>query len=106
MKQQILFSQKNIVIFFFFFFINLSAAVVTDALTLCMLGNFACFFVICGFVFKINFFKNKKSFRNTIRVPGVDPDPDPDQAPKVISRRQKSPLVGKELRVHSRQIQI
>ena len=26
-------------------------------LTPCMLGNFACFFVVCGFFFKINFFK-------------------------------------------------
>ena len=47
------------------------------ALTLCMLGNFACFFVICsGFVFfQINFFK--KSIRNTIRVSNSF---DPDQA--------------------------
>ena len=29
----------------------------TGALTLCMLGNFACFFVVCNFFFKINFFK-------------------------------------------------
>ena len=25
-------------------------------LTLCMLGNFVCFFIICGFFFLINFF--------------------------------------------------
>ena len=34
---------------------------------LCMLGNFACFFVVCGFSFKIIFFF-KKSFRYTIRM--------------------------------------
>ena len=43
-------------------------------LPLCMLGNFACFFVVCGFFFKINFFSNK-SFRNTIRLSNcLDPD--------------------------------
>ena len=36
----------------------LSAAVVIDALTLCMLGNFACFFVVCGLFFKLTFQKN------------------------------------------------
>ena len=44
-------------------------------LTLCMLGNFACFFVICGFFFKLTF--SKKSFRNTFRVSN---NLDPDQA--------------------------
>ena len=28
-------------------------------LSLCMLGNFACFFVVCGFFFSINFFQKK-----------------------------------------------
>ena len=43
-------------------------------ITLCLLGNFSCFFVVCCFFFKINFWKN--SFRNTIRVSnGLDPDP-------------------------------
>ena len=41
--------------------------------TLCMLGNFACFFVICGLFCKINFFKKK--FGNTVRVLNcLDPD--------------------------------
>ena len=35
-------------------------------LTLCLLGNFACFFVVCCFFFKSTFSKN--SFMNTIRV--------------------------------------
>ena len=50
---------------FFFFF-----------LTLCMLDNFTCSFVVCGFFLKICFFKKKKkSFRNTIRVSNsLDPD--------------------------------
>ena len=49
-------------------------------LTLCMQGNFACFFVICGgcfffFVFFLNYFFFKKSFQNTIRVSNsLDPD--------------------------------
>ena len=42
-------------------------------LTKCMLGNFACFFVVCCFFSKSTFSKN--SFRNTIRVSNrVDPD--------------------------------
>ena len=36
-------------------------------LTLCMLGNFACFFVVCGFFF-FNLTFSIKSFRNTISV--------------------------------------
>ena len=35
-------------------------------LTLCMLGNFACFFVV--WIFLSYLFKKKKSFRNTISV--------------------------------------
>ena len=72
-------------------------------LTLCMLGNFACFFCRLQIFLKLTF--SKKYFRNTIRVSN---SLDPDQAQhfaksgsklfaKVISRRQKSPLVGKEL---------
>ena len=42
-------------------------------LTLCLLGNFSCFFVICWFFSKSTFLKN--SFRNTIRVSNsLDPD--------------------------------
>ena len=36
-------------------------------LTLCMLGNFACIFAVCGFFFS-KFTFTTKSFRNTIRV--------------------------------------
>ena len=71
--------------FFFFFFFFLSSV---------------------DFFFKINFFK--KSFKNTIRVSNsLDPDQArhvvrPDLGPKlfakVISRRQKLPLAGKDLR--------
>ena len=50
-------------------------------LTLCMLGNFACIFVVCFFffffffVFFNYFFFQNKSFRNTIRVSdSLDPD--------------------------------
>ena len=78
-------------------------------LTLCMLGNFACFFVVCGFFFFFfNWLFQRKSFRNTIRVSNRL---DPDQArcfylawsgsklfAKVISRCQNSPHVWKELR--------
>ena len=43
------------------------------SLSLCMLGNFACFFVICGFFFKLTF--SKKHLRDTIRVSNsLDPD--------------------------------
>ena len=44
-------------------------------LTLCILGNFLCFFVVCWFFSKLTFWKN--SFRNTISVSnGLDPDQD------------------------------
>ena len=45
------------------------------ALTLYMLGNFACFFVVWIFFFLIKFYNNKKKIRNTIRVlNSLDPD--------------------------------
>ena len=47
-------------------------------------GNFACFFVVCGFFFKLNF--SKKYFRNTIRVSN---SLDPDQA-----RESFGPVMG------------
>ena len=37
----------------------LCAAVVIGILTLCMLGNFKCFFVVCGFFFFPKLFKTK-----------------------------------------------
>ena len=44
------------------------------SLTLCMLGNFACFLVICGFFFLNQLFK-KKTLQNIIRVSNsLDPD--------------------------------
>ena len=52
-----------------------SAAVIllAFALTLCMLSNFSCFFVVCGFFLKLTF--SKQSFRNTIRMSdNLDPD--------------------------------
>ena len=36
--------------------LNKSSGLVV-CVTLCMLGNFVCFFVVCGFFFLINFFK-------------------------------------------------
>ena len=76
MKCQDLLSLKNKNKFLKMF----SAAVVIGDLTLCMLGNFACFFVICRFFFyKLIFQKKKKkkknSYRNTTRVSkSLDPD--------------------------------
>ena len=63
---------------------------VIDLITLCMLGNFACSFVICGFFFKSIVLK--KSFRNTFRVSNsLDPDQarcfvKPDLAPNCLQR--------------------
>ena len=49
-------------------------------LTFSMLGNFACFFVICGLFFlKLSFSKN--SFKNTFRVSN---SLDPDQAQRFV----------------------
>ena len=59
-------------------------------LTLCMLGNFACFFVVCLFFSKLTFSKN--SFRNTIRMSNsLDPDRarhfvGPDLGPNCLQR--------------------
>ena len=46
------------------------------ALTLCMLSNFACFFVVCRFFFFfLNHLFQKQSFMNTIKVSNsLDPD--------------------------------
>ena len=57
-------------------------------LTLCMMGNFSCFW-ICLLTFKK---KSKNSFGNTIRVSnGLDPDQDrhsvgPDLGPNCLQR--------------------
>ena len=48
-----------------------------NILTLCMQGNFACFFVVCRLFFFFFFLKtfSKQSFRNNIRVSNsLDPD--------------------------------
>ena len=50
-----------------------------NPLTLCPLGNFSCFFVVCWFFSKSTFLKN--SFGNTIRVSN---SLDPDQAPHFV----------------------
>ena len=52
-----------------------SAAVVTDTLTLCMLGNFACFFSRLWIFFFFKLTLSKKSFRNTMSMSNsLDPD--------------------------------
>ena len=58
-------------------------------LTLCMLGNFSCFFVVC-----LIFDFSKNSFRNTIIVSSsLDPDQDrPDLGPNCL---QKSSAVDR-----------
>ena len=51
----------------------LAFALIGDLLTFCLLGNFACCFVVCWFFSKSTFSKN--SFRRTIRVSNsLDPD--------------------------------
>ena len=54
-----------------------------NILTLCLLANFACIIVVCGFFFSKKTF-SKKSFRNTIRVSN---NLDPDQAWHFSSRQ-------------------
>ena len=76
-------------------------------LTLCMRGNFICFFVVCGFLFfNIKFFKNVfQEYHQSVIQFGSRSGPTFCRAwsgsklfSKVISRWQKSPLAGKELR--------
>ena len=85
-----------------------SAVVMTGDLTLaCWVILHA--FVVHGCFFKITFFSKNLHSRNTIRVSeSLDPDqaqrfvrPDlgPKLSAKIISRRQKSPLAGKELSI-------
>ena len=73
-------------------------------LTLCMLGNFAYFFVVCRFFFsKLTFSKNY--FGNTIRVSNsLDPDQarhvvGSDLGPNCLQGYQQTTLGGKELSV-------
>ena len=64
-----------------------------------MLGNFACFFVACGFFFKLSFSK-KKSFRNTIRQKNsLDPDQAwcffwPDLGPNCLQGYQQTTRIA------------
>ena len=52
---------------------NTHKILIIYCLTLCPLGNFSCFFVVCWFFSKSTFSKN--SFRNTYRVSNrLDPD--------------------------------
>ena len=71
-----------------------------------MLGNCACFFVVCEFFLKNQLFQ-KKSFRNTTRMSNsLDPDQaghfvGPDLGPNCLQRlsaETKSPLAWKELK--------
>ena len=68
----------------------MSHAMKKVVLNLCMLGNFACFFVVCRFFFTLTI--SKKSFRNTIRVSKrLDPDQarsfvGPDLGPNCLQR--------------------
>ena len=74
----------------------------------CILGNFACFFVVCCFSFLQNNLFSKNSFRNAIRVSN---SLDPDQArhkmsglirvQTVCKGYQQTTLEGKGLKTHS-----
>ena len=120
-KKKVLMGTVTAVIVVIFFIIMFTVIFWLDTndvcLTLCMLGNFACFFVVCGFFFfSNNFFKNifqeyyqsnikfgSRSGRTFCRALSVS-----KLFAKVISRRklfakvisrwQKSPLAGKELK--------
>ena len=83
---------------------NTNITVFREILNLCMLGNFACFFVFCLFLSKASFLNS--SFRNTIRVSSsLDPDQarhfvGPDLVPNsllMFQTYQQVALVGKEL---------
>ena len=74
-------------------------------LTLCLLGNLACFFfVVCLIFSKLTFSKNY--FKNTIRAPNsLDPDQaqhfvGPELVPNCLQRFQlTTPQVGKEMSI-------
>ena len=64
-----------------------------DDLSLCMLGNFSCFYCRLLTFFKINFFQ-KNSFRGNL---DLDREIWVNLFSKVISRRQNSQLAMNEL---------
>ena len=70
-------------------------------LVLCMLGNFACFFVVCGFfLFKLTLSKNLSGIplvSNSLAPDQVQHFVGPDPSPNCLQRLSKSLLVGKEL---------
>ena len=76
---------------------RLNTYLVNKTSLLCMLGYFACFFVICAFSFFFILTLSKKSFRNTIRVSNrqnVGSDLGPNYLQR-LSADDKSPLAGK-----------
>ena len=74
--------------------------------SICMLDNFACFFVLCGFL-KLTFTKeNFQKYHLSTKQVGFKsgyalylPQSGSKLFAKAVSRRQKWPLVGKELRI-------
>ena len=88
--------------------VGFPAIKVPFCITICMLGNFACIFVVCGFffIFLNNFFKNiYREYYQSVKQFGSGSGPTFCRAwsgskrfAEVISRRQKLPLVGKELK--------
>ena len=78
---------------------------VSRSLTLCMLGNFTCFFVICSFFKTIFSKKIFPEYHQSVKQFGSRSGPTFCQAwsgsklfAKVISKWQKSPLVKKDLK--------
>ena len=57
-----------------------SAAVVIEGLTLCMLGNFAHFFVVCGFFFLTFSKKSFQEYHQCVDTISVSNSLNPDQA--------------------------
>ena len=68
-----------------------------EVLTLCMLGNFACFLSSVDFFFSKSFFFSKKYFRNAISMSN---SLDPDQARR-CKRCQQTTAVDLELQSES-----
>ena len=84
-------------------------------LTLCMLGNFACFFVVCGFFFKINFFKkNLTGIPSECQIVWIQIRPEiflldliwVQTVCKGYQQTTKLPPAGKELNDHPKGVQL